>query len=118
MNKNIITLGLLASTSVMTNSSLLTTPNFELYSDNLVQKSRMANFRPQYTQISQAKIGNNFPDVSSKIFPYGGINICSAVNIEMDDNSILSSIVQRIKRSKPLPEEFSKIIDNNFWDLI
>lgn len=39
-------------------------------------------------------------------------------NIEYTDEEILELVINRIKNSKPMPEEFSKIIDEDFWDLV
>lgn len=118
MNKNIITLGVMVGASVMTNMSSLTSPYVELYSDNLVQKSRSINVRPLLTQISKAKMGKNYLDVSTYLLQSSNISFRSAVIYQLDDAAILASVAQRIKNSKPLSDEFSKIIDDNFWDLI
>lgn len=36
----------------------------------------------------------------------------------LDDKEILAKLAERINRSKPMPKEFSKIIDEEFWNLI
>lgn len=118
MNKNIITLGVFMSASVMADVSYLTAPSLELYSDNLVQKSRAISSRPYLTQITQAKIGKNYSDISAALVSSHNIKIRSAVYNQLDEVEILTAVAQRIMRSNPLPEEFSKIIDDNFWDLI
>ena len=34
-----------------------------------------------------------------------------------DDSEILQSVSERIESSKPIPSEFSKMIDDEFWNL-
>lgn len=115
MNKNIITIGVLLSASVMTE---LSAPSFELYADNFAQKSRVTNSRPSLTQISQAKVGKSYVDMTQSLFSFHSLCVKSTTTVQLDEIEILKSVANKIKNSKPLPEEFSKIIDDNFWDLI
>ncbi len=40
------------------------------------------------------------------------------LNGKLNDNEILEKIAERLKQSKPMPAEFSKIIDEEFWNLV
>lgn len=37
---------------------------------------------------------------------------------EISDKELLEMIAKRISNSKPMPNEFSKVIDEDFWDLV
>lgn len=117
MNKNIINIGILLSSSVLSELSSLTAPMIELYTDNLVHKVKMVNSRPFLTQISKAKIGKRQVEISPALIS-SSIVLKSETCIKLDEAQILVSVVEKIKNSKPLSEEFSKIINDNFWDLI
>lgn len=117
MNKNIITLGFFATVSALADMSSITAPAIEFYTDSLVPKSTNINFRSNLTQVSLTKIGKSTLDISGQLTP-SFINTNASININLNDADILASVAQRIKNSKPLDEEFSKIIDDNFWDLI
>lgn len=40
------------------------------------------------------------------------------MTLEKEDKEIIESVVERIEKSKPLPPEFGKIIEEDFWDLV
>lgn len=119
MNKNIIKIGLLLSTSVMTEMALLTVPTIETYSDNLVQKIKACKGHASLTQLSQTQNSKHYTDASAAVLSQAsGISVRTTLSVQLDDVAILSSVVERIQKSKSLPDEFANIIDDNFWDLI
>lgn len=117
MNKNIITIGVLLSASALCELSSLTAPAIELYTDNLIHKTKTVNPSPLITHISQAQIGKRHVEVSSTLIS-SNVSVNSGAYTKLDEVQILASVAEKIRNSKPLSEEFSKIIDDNFWDLI
>lgn len=115
MNKNVINISLLLSTSVLTPEVLSLDSPYELYSHNSTQCSR------ENMQIDEMITEVSLVQEKSKIWvgispsTMDGKTLIKAVLSERD---ILESVVRKIQESKPLPLEFSKIIDDNFWDLI
>lgn len=119
MNRNIIKIGLLLGTSVLANTADLKVPGIDLYADNLVPKARGNNGKMPLSQFSLIQNRKYYIDASSTVFSQtSNVSVRSTLHTKLDDAEILTSVVQRIQESKPLPEEFSKMIDDNFWDLI
>ncbi len=115
MNKNIINVSLLLSTSVLTPDMLSLTGPYERYSDHLIQYGKeMSQLEDTLTEISLVQekskiwVGISPSEMGSD----------SMIETILSDSDIIDSVVKRIQASKPLPPEFSKIIDDNFWDLI
>lgn len=115
MNKNIITVGFLLSASVMSESSL-TYPAFNTYSDGLYQKVRGITPKSSLNLISQ--VGESSLEMNSPMSPTTDMTVLSALDDDLDDRAILESLIARMKKSKPMPAEFSRIIDEDFWDLV
>ena len=119
MNKNIIKIGVLLGTSVMADMAFLTVPTIDTYSDNLVQKVRSGKGTMSLTQLSKTQNRRYYSDVSAAVSSQAsGVSVRTSLSVQLDDVAILTSVVERIQKSKPLPEEFANIIDDNFWDLI
>ena len=118
MNKNIINIGLLLGVSVMTDIPALSAPTIDFYSDNFCPKCREVNNKTSLTLISTTNRPKLYHDGSESInSSLMGVSVRSVLSSELDDAAILMSVVARIEHSKPLPAEYSKMIDDNFWDL-
>lgn len=114
MNKNVINLSLLLSTSVLPSDILSLTGQYDCYSDVSIQYPKTMNPIDDITQISL---------IEEKRSVWSGLSASEMgryMKIEdaLSDMAILESVVQKIKGSKPLEPEFAKIIEDNFWDLI
>ncbi len=118
MNKNVIKISLLLGASIMTDIPMLSVPAIDLYADNLCPKGRFINNKESLTLNSNTNRTKLYHDGSESINSLSiGIKVRSVLSAEFDDAAILMSVVERIEQSKPLPAEFSKMIDDNFWDL-
>ena len=42
----------------------------------------------------------------------------SESNDKVDERSLINAIANRIEASKPMPTEYSKMVDDHFWDLV
>ena len=48
-----------------------------------------------------------------------GWNACfESYNDSIEEKEILNSIIERLKKSKQMPADFSKVIDEEFWDIV
>ncbi len=115
MNKNVINISLLLSTSVLTPEVLSLNSPYELYSHNSTQCPR------ENMQIDEIITEVSLVQEKSKVWVGISPSIMDGQNLVKtfpSDRDILESVVRKIQASKPLPLEFSKIIDDNFWDLI
>lgn len=115
MNKNVINISLLLSTSVFTPDMLSLVSPYDRYSDNLIEYGKeMIQLEDTLTEVSL---------IQEKSKLWDGISPSEMVSNAMietitSENEIIESVVKRIQACKSLPTEFSKIIDDNFWDLI
>lgn len=44
-------------------------------------------------------------------------DVRNVLSSDFDESAVIMSVADRIEYSKTLPAEFSKMIDDNFWDL-
>ncbi len=119
MNRNIIRVGILLTTSSVMPDIALASPTIDLYSDyHITPKVHSFKDMSGLTQISQVEGGKYIFDTSYLVPASINASVSSVSNEELDDLAILKSVVKKIQESKPLPAEFSKVIDEDFWDLI
>ena len=114
MNKNIITVGILLGASVIPHD-ILNSPSLDLYSDTLPQDFHVSKETSILTQKTSTSKNIDITSVTSMA---DNMSVRSILREEQDDKAILESLIAKIKHSKPLPAEFSKVIDEEFWDLI
>lgn len=118
MNKNIIKVGVLLSVSIIPDISL-TSPVFDLYSDNRMRQVCGFHMKPTLVQISRMQDGQSSLDLPGLVASAtAGISVQSVLTSVSDDYCVLESIVRKIQQGKPIPSEFSMVIDEDFWDLI
>ena len=118
MNKNIITMGcLLISSSVISASEgFVSSPNIEFYRDGLRVKVNSNYPKPFLSQRS------NISNSVNSLYHFftsaeNDVSIQSVLYSEQEDVDILEKLEKIMEASKPLPSEFSKVIDDDFWDL-
>lgn len=107
MSKNYITVSLLCALSVVELTNQVSPKSsFDLYADN--------------HQLQKYSVQSSEMFSHSLKFQYNGENSISVnCNYGENDKDVLEQFVNEIiENSKLLEPEFSKIIDDNFWDLV
>lgn len=114
MNKNIITVSIILTASIFSDNVVM--PIFERYSDDYIVN--IATKDSYISQISQTTLNGqksyfDLPHINSAISSKDII-----LDNQRDEINILIDIMNRLSQSKPMPTEFSKIVDEDFWELV
>lgn len=115
---NVIKVGILVGVSVVSDFSL-TSSALDLYSGT-IEYRKSSKPMSTLTQIGQKWQDGVCAFGTAAMFTAVDDmkNLCSLVIENHKDIDVLDLLMRKMKNSKPIPAEFSQIIDEDFWDLI
>ena len=107
---------LISSSVISASEGFVSSPNIEFYRDGLRVKVNSNYPKPFLSQRS------NISNSVNSLYHFfasaeNDVSIQSGLYSEQEDVDILEKLAKIMEASKPLPSEFSKVIDDDFWDL-
>ena len=114
---NVIKVGVLLGSSMLPGVSLIS-PAIDFYSGNRMQENWRLAEETALMRISRAQTEGLPLNLGCFASSENGIRVLSVLSSAPDDYSVLESVVRRIQQGVSISPDFSRGIDEDFWDLI